>query len=87
MNWHKLRPTTGPRSRAAIFAASLWLLAGCATRETEQERSADRAAAAAAILVLPLGVQTNVCVPARPGARYGVLTDDLGLLYLMGILP
>jgi hypothetical protein len=40
-----------------------------------------------AIEFLPLGVHTNVYIPKREGATYGIVTDDLGLLYLQGLLP
>ena len=40
-----------------------------------------------AIQFLPLGVHTNVFIPHREGATYGLVTDDLGLLYLQGLLP
>ena len=38
-------------------------------------------------MIVPLGVSTNITIPARTGAAYGIVTDNLGLLYLMGLLP
>jgi hypothetical protein len=64
------------------LAASLSLLAGCGGRVASPP-----VANAIAIQIIPVGVWTNVYVPAGPGVEYGVVTDNLGLLYLQGLLP
>jgi hypothetical protein len=72
---------TAARWSLATLALFVSLLSGCGGRATLP------AASDVAVLIVPLGVQTNICIPARPGATYGVVTDDLGLLYLQGLLP
>ena len=71
----------------ATLIAFFSLVNGCATRVSPpaaipMDGSSNR------IFFFPAGPATNIAAPATlPDAQYRILTDDQGLLRLMGILP
>jgi hypothetical protein len=78
--WHKPKLTIALLSTAAILTASLLLPSGCKT-------SAPQPPPLRRVQIIPVGVHTNVYIAPAKGASYGVVTDNLGLLYMMGLLP
>jgi len=71
----------------AISLASILLVSGCATPASKPDVT-PQLGYSEHIRILPPGPATNVLLAATaPGVRYRIITDDQGLLYLMGILP
>jgi len=70
-----------------ISLASISLLSGCATPVSKPDVT-PQLGYSEHIRTLPPGPATNVTLEATaPGVKYRVVADDLGLLYLMGVMP
>lgn len=75
------------QSLLVISLASTLLVSGCATPASKPDVT-PQLGYSEHIRTLPPGPATNVTLEATaPGVKYRVITDDRGLLYLMGILP
>ena len=67
--------------------ASTWLVSGCVTPASKPDVT-PQLGYSEHIKTLPPGPATNVTLEATaPGVKYRVITDDQGLMYLMGVMP
>lgn len=79
---HARRKPTARLFTVVILGLLPWLPVGCIGPEKPLAPPS-----LYAIEIIPVGVHTNIYIAPAPGREYGVVTDNLGLLYLQGLLP